>query len=105
MGVEEDTRMRVCHVVVFFFYKLLASLPWLINACVYVVFLFCICRPDTLDPALLRPGRLDRKVEFGLPDLEVRWSECRQLVTAAMSVVVGVCEGLLLAGGRERVRK
>lgn len=28
-------------------------------------------RPDTLDPALMRPGRLDRKVEFGLPDLEV----------------------------------
>ncbi len=29
-------------------------------------------RPDTLDPALLRPGRLDRKVEFGLPDQEGR---------------------------------
>lgn len=29
-------------------------------------------RPDTLDPALLRPGRLDRKVEFGLPNLEGR---------------------------------
>merc|ERR1711991_1159907 len=29
-------------------------------------------RPDTLDPALLRPGRLDRKVEYPAPDLEGR---------------------------------
>ncbi|CAB3398850.1 unnamed protein product [Caenorhabditis bovis] len=29
-------------------------------------------RPDTLDPALMRPGRLDRKVEFALPDLAGR---------------------------------
>lgn len=25
-------------------------------------------RPDTIDPALMRPGRLDRKIEFPLPD-------------------------------------
>lgn len=29
-------------------------------------------RPDTLDPALVRPGRLDRKIEFALPDLPGR---------------------------------
>ncbi len=29
-------------------------------------------RPDTLDPALLRPGRFDRQVTVGLPDIEGR---------------------------------
>jgi len=29
-------------------------------------------RPDTLDEALTRPGRLDRKIEFDLPDTEGR---------------------------------
>ena len=42
-------------------------------------------RPDTLDPALLRPGRLDRKVEFGLPDLASR-TQIFQIHTRTMSV-------------------
>lgn len=42
-------------------------------------------RPDTLDPALVRPGRLDRKVEFGLPDLEGR-SHIFKIHARSMSV-------------------
>jgi len=42
-------------------------------------------RPDTLDPALTRPGRLDRKVEFGLPDLEGR-SNIFKIHARSMSV-------------------
>ena len=42
-------------------------------------------RPDTLDPALTRPGRLDRKVEFGLPDLQGR-SQIFRIHTSSMSV-------------------
>lgn len=42
-------------------------------------------RPDTLDPALLRPGRLDRKVEFSLPDLKGR-TKILQIHTRVMSV-------------------
>ena len=31
-----------------------------------------LIRPDTLDPALLRPGRLDRKIEIPLPNEQSR---------------------------------
>ncbi|KAL8092157.1 hypothetical protein AgCh_034451 [Apium graveolens] len=43
-------------------------------------------RPDTLDPALLHPGRLDRKVEFGLPDLER--ADLRSVCTKAGMYVI-----------------
>ena len=42
-------------------------------------------RPDTLDPALTRPGRLDRKVEFSLPELEGR-SHIFKIHARSMSV-------------------
>ncbi|KAL0232019.1 hypothetical protein PCE1_003015 [Barthelona sp. PCE] len=51
-------------------------------------------RPDTLDPALTRPGRLDRKIEFGLPDLEGR-THIFRIHTATMSVEKGVRFDLL----------
>ena len=34
-------------------------------------------RPDTLDPALLRPGRLDRKIEISLPNDQARYTFIR----------------------------
>merc|ERR1712147_391224 len=46
-------------------------------------------RPDTLDPALLRPGRLDRKVEFGPPDLEGR-TQIFKIHTRTMAVEQGI---------------
>ena len=46
-------------------------------------------RPDTLDPALMRPGRLDRKIEFGLPDLDGR-SNIFRIHARSMSCEVSV---------------
>ncbi|KAK8801152.1 hypothetical protein WA158_001922 [Blastocystis sp. Blastoise] len=51
-------------------------------------------RPDTLDPALKRPGRLDRKIEFGLPDLEGR-TQIFKIHSRSMSVERGVRYELL----------
>ncbi|KAH7824978.1 putative 26S protease regulatory subunit 6B [Monocercomonoides exilis] len=42
-------------------------------------------RADTLDPALLRPGRLDRKIEFPLPDRRQK-RLIFQVITAKMNL-------------------
>ena len=41
-----------------------------------VVILAATNRPDSLDPALLRPGRFDRRVPVELPDLQGREASC-----------------------------
>ena len=40
--------------------------------CLVPNFLLATNRVDILDPALLRSGRLDRKIEFPLPNEEAR---------------------------------
>ena len=37
-----------------------------------VIILAATNRPETLDPALLRPGRFDRRIPVELPDLNGR---------------------------------
>ena len=51
-------------------------------------------RPDTLDPALVRPGRLDRKIEFGLPDVDGR-AEIFKIHTKPMSIAKNIRFDLL----------
>lgn len=51
--------------------------------------MFATNRPTTLDPALIRPGRIDRKVEFSLPDLEGRANVFR-IHSKSMSVERGI---------------
>jgi 26S proteasome regulatory subunit T1 len=51
-------------------------------------------RPDTLDPALTRPGRLDRKIEFGLPDLDGR-THIFKIHSLSMNVAPGIRYELL----------
>jgi len=42
------------------------------EASVWVIVIAATNRPDVLDPALLRPGRFDRQVVVGLPDIRGR---------------------------------
>jgi len=41
-----------------------------------IIVLAATNRPDILDPALLRPGRFDRKVILDMPDVNGRKQYC-----------------------------
>lgn len=53
-------------------------------------------RPDILDPALLRPGRFDRIIEFPLPDEESR-REIFKIHTRGMNIEKGIDFNRLLS--------
>lgn len=44
---------------------------------------------ESLDPALLRPGRIDRKIEFPLPDIKTRR---RIFQVCALHYEITVCD-------------
>ncbi len=50
-----------------------------------VVVIAATNRPDSIDPALRRPGRLDREIEIGIPDAEER-SEILSIHTRGMPI-------------------
>lgn len=47
-------------------------------------------RIESLDPALIRPGRIDRKIEFPLPDEKAK-RKIFHIHTAKMTLAPGVC--------------
>jgi cell division protease FtsH len=64
-----------------------------------VILMAATNRPDLLDRALLRPGRIDRRVEIGLPDragrkaiLELH-ARGKPMAGVDLEVVAGLCQG------------
>lgn len=67
--------------------------------------IFATNRPDTLDPALLRPGRVDRKIEIPLPNevarmeiLKIHAAPIRKAGEIDYEAVVKLSEGFNGAG-------
>lgn len=75
-----------------------------------VVVVGCANYPDRLDPALRRPGRLDRHIEIPLPDAKARFGILRHHLAGALpgedlSPVVDITEDWSGAGLEQLVRQ
>ncbi|KAJ7288451.1 AAA family ATPase [Mycena rebaudengoi] len=51
------------------------------DECTRVVVIGTTNRPNAIDPALRRPGRFDREIEIGIPDIEARCSILQVLLS------------------------
>lgn len=56
-------------------------------------------RIETLDPALIRPGRIDRKIEFPLPDVKTKRHIFRYVaLTVLLDATHLSCTGYIQGG-------
>ena len=53
-----------------------------------VIVLAVTNKPDALDPALRRPGRLDREIEIGVPSAKDRADVCNYTISEYMNLCI-----------------
>ena len=91
-GLEGVSLWQILAVVQILFFSLIKNISGHLNFLLFslsqsfssghVIVLAATNRPDALDPALRRPGRLDREIEIGIPNASDREDILRTLLTS-----------------------